>query len=308
MPVKKILVVDDSPTERHVLHELLTRNGYQVTTAESGEEGIEKAKAELPDLILMDVVMPGLNGYQATRTLTRDEATKSIPIIDVHFQGPGDRQDLGLAPRRHRLSDQADQRRRAAREDRRNLSSHGQERQSPRIPGAPRRAAGRRQRAECGGLLGVQSGADFWLLKLSDSGEIVPLTPLAEVPLTRPWFAGIANIRGNLNSVVDFAAFRGAEPTVQNAGARLLLIGTRYGSNAALLVTRLLGLRNIDDLTPAPADPATCRGLEAFIPTTQDDAGKCSTFAVCSTMSVSWKLAFRFSASAALGGLAYETL
>jgi twitching motility two-component system response regulator PilH len=87
MPVKKILVVDDSPTERHVLLELLTRNGYQVSTAESGEEGIEKAKAELPDLILMDVVMPGLNGYQATRTLTRDEATKSIPIIVCTSKG-----------------------------------------------------------------------------------------------------------------------------------------------------------------------------------------------------------------------------
>ena len=73
MPIKKILVVDDSPTERHVLVELLTRKGYQVLTAESGEEGIEKAKNEQPDLVLMDVVMPGLNGYQATRTLTRDD-------------------------------------------------------------------------------------------------------------------------------------------------------------------------------------------------------------------------------------------
>ena len=81
MPVKTILVVDDSPTERHVLVELLTRKGYQVLTAESGEEGIEKAKSEQPDLVLMDVVMPGLNGYQATRTLTRDDATKHIPVI-----------------------------------------------------------------------------------------------------------------------------------------------------------------------------------------------------------------------------------
>ena len=87
MPVKKILVVDDSPTERHVLLELLTSNGYQVITAESGEEGIEKAKAQLPDLILMDVVMPGLNGYQATRTLTRDEATRNIPIIVCTSKG-----------------------------------------------------------------------------------------------------------------------------------------------------------------------------------------------------------------------------
>ena len=87
MPVKKVLVVDDSPTERHVLVELLTKNGYQVITAESGEEGIEKARSELPDLVLMDVVMPGLNGYQATRTLTRDETTKHIPIIVCTSKG-----------------------------------------------------------------------------------------------------------------------------------------------------------------------------------------------------------------------------
>lgn len=87
MPVKSILVVDDSPTERHVLVELLSKNGYKVITAESGEEGIEKAKTELPDLILMDVVMPGLNGYQATRILTRDEATKHIPVIVCTSKG-----------------------------------------------------------------------------------------------------------------------------------------------------------------------------------------------------------------------------
>ena len=87
MPVKTVLVVDDSPTERHVLVELLSRNGYQVITAENGEEGIEKARRELPDLILMDVVMPGLNGYQATRTLTRDDATKHIPIIVCTSKG-----------------------------------------------------------------------------------------------------------------------------------------------------------------------------------------------------------------------------
>ena len=87
MPIKKVLVVDDSPTERHVLVDLLTKNGYQVITAESGEEGVEKAKKELPDLVLMDVVMPGLNGYQATRTLTREESTKDIPIIVCTSKG-----------------------------------------------------------------------------------------------------------------------------------------------------------------------------------------------------------------------------
>ncbi|MCE1240041.1 MAG: response regulator [Azonexaceae bacterium] len=87
MPVKNILVVDDSPTERFFAVDLLTKAGYQVSTAENGEEGIAKAKVEKPDLILMDVVMPGLNGYQATRTLTRDEATKHIPVIVCTTKG-----------------------------------------------------------------------------------------------------------------------------------------------------------------------------------------------------------------------------
>ena len=87
MAVKKILVIDDSPTERHFLTEILTRNNYQVITAVNGEEGIEKARKEMPDLILMDVVMPGLNGYQATRTLTRDDETKTIPIIVCTSKG-----------------------------------------------------------------------------------------------------------------------------------------------------------------------------------------------------------------------------
>ncbi|HSC79113.1 MAG TPA: response regulator [Chitinolyticbacter sp.] len=81
MSIKKVLIVDDSPTERHFLGELLTKNGYQVVTAESGEEAVEKVKDIMPDLILMDVVMPGMNGFQATRTISREEATKHIPII-----------------------------------------------------------------------------------------------------------------------------------------------------------------------------------------------------------------------------------
>lgn len=81
MPVKKILVVDDSATERHVLVTFLESKGYQVVTASNGEEGVAAAKRELPDVILMDVVMPGVNGYQATRTISRDEATKHIPVI-----------------------------------------------------------------------------------------------------------------------------------------------------------------------------------------------------------------------------------
>jgi twitching motility two-component system response regulator PilH len=81
VPVKKILIVDDSPTERLLLTRILAPGGFDITTAENGEEGIEQAKQLRPDLILMDVVMPGMNGFQATRALSRDEATKTIPVI-----------------------------------------------------------------------------------------------------------------------------------------------------------------------------------------------------------------------------------
>ena len=87
MPIKKILVVDDSPTERLALSEALAGNGYQIITADSGEDAIAKSRSELPDLILMDVVMPGMNGYQATRTISRDEATRAIPIIMCTTKG-----------------------------------------------------------------------------------------------------------------------------------------------------------------------------------------------------------------------------
>jgi twitching motility two-component system response regulator PilH len=87
MPISKILVVDDSPTERHFLGELLTKNGYQVIMAESGEEALSKSKQLKPDLILMDVVMPGLNGFQATRAITKEEETKNIPVIMCTSKG-----------------------------------------------------------------------------------------------------------------------------------------------------------------------------------------------------------------------------
>lgn len=79
----KVLIVDDSPTEVHILSKLLDKEGYQVVVAVNGEEGIAKAKQEIPDLILMDVVMPGLNGFQATRKIHRNASTKHIPIIIV---------------------------------------------------------------------------------------------------------------------------------------------------------------------------------------------------------------------------------
>ena len=87
MPIKNVLVVDDSPTDRQFLSDLLAKNGYKVSTAENAEEAIAKAKSLKPDLVLMDVVMPGQNGFQATRALTKDEATKHIPVIICTSKG-----------------------------------------------------------------------------------------------------------------------------------------------------------------------------------------------------------------------------
>lgn len=82
-----ILVVDDSPTEIHVFKKLLEKQGYHILTAADGQEGIEVAKRSLPDLILMDVVMPVLNGFQATRQLRNEVATADIPVIMVTTKG-----------------------------------------------------------------------------------------------------------------------------------------------------------------------------------------------------------------------------
>jgi twitching motility two-component system response regulator PilH len=78
-----VLIVDDSPTEIHVLKKILEKNGFETLTASSGEEGIAEAKRSRPDLVLMDVVMPGMNGFQATRQLSRDDDTSAIPVIMV---------------------------------------------------------------------------------------------------------------------------------------------------------------------------------------------------------------------------------
>ncbi|TMH21646.1 MAG: response regulator [Betaproteobacteria bacterium] len=81
MAIKKILVVDDSPTDLKYLSDLLSKNGYTVSTAESAEEAMAKVKQSRPDLVLMDVVMPGQNGFQLTRAITRDPLYADVPII-----------------------------------------------------------------------------------------------------------------------------------------------------------------------------------------------------------------------------------
>ncbi|MFN4262737.1 MAG: PleD family two-component system response regulator [Thioalkalivibrionaceae bacterium] len=79
----RVLIVDDSPTETHILRSIVEKMGHSVATASSGEDGVSAAKALSPDLILMDVVMPGLNGFQATRELSKTPETSRIPVVVV---------------------------------------------------------------------------------------------------------------------------------------------------------------------------------------------------------------------------------
>lgn len=104
--------------------------------------------------------------------------------------------------------------------------------------------------------LGVQTGNRFWLLKLDEAGEMLPLPEISSVPLTKPWYLGMANIRGVLASAVDLAAFMGGEPTVRTPECRLLLIADRFQSFSGLVISRMHGLKNVQVMqaTEQPAD------------------------------------------------------
>ncbi len=102
-----ILIVDDSPTEVFVMQKALEKHGFKTAAAENGEEGVRKAKAMKPDLIFMDIVMPGVNGYQATRMLINDPETSLIPIIMVTTKGQETDRVWGLRQGRGGLSGQA---------------------------------------------------------------------------------------------------------------------------------------------------------------------------------------------------------
>ncbi|MEP7205315.1 MAG: chemotaxis protein CheW [Casimicrobiaceae bacterium] len=110
--------------------------------------------------------------------------------------------------------------------------------------------------------LGVACGGENWLVRLADAAEVIALPPVASVPLTKPWFCGVANVRGNLYTVIDFARFlgRGDAPAAPGAAAqsRLVVFGPRVGElRASIVVQRVLGLRNVTELAPgSPVEDA----------------------------------------------------
>ncbi len=87
MPLKKVLIVDDSATDLQNLVEICSGAGYAIVTAVTGTEALDKVKSEMPDAVLLDVLMPGMNGFQACRAITSDPATQHIPVVLVSSKG-----------------------------------------------------------------------------------------------------------------------------------------------------------------------------------------------------------------------------
>lgn len=119
--------------------------------------------------------------------------------------------------------------------------------------------------------LGLEIGTESWLVDLAEAGEVIPVPRITPVPLTRPWFRGVVNVRGNLYSVIDFAGFLATGYCAGGEQARLVVLGERFRSAAALLVHRSLGLRNPVELQAralAAEKPAWLRAEY------DDDAGR----------------------------------
>jgi twitching motility protein PilI len=117
--------------------------------------------------------------------------------------------------------------------------------------------------------LGFQVGGDNWFVALHQVGEVIPVPPMVQVPLTHSWFRGVANVRGNLYSLVDFSAFQGGDPIGPGVERRVVLINERLVGGCGLLVSRMLGLRNPEQFSPA-ARPA---GAPPWLAAAHTDAG-----------------------------------
>ncbi len=117
--------------------------------------------------------------------------------------------------------------------------------------------------------LGFQVGPDNWFVALHQVSEVIPVPTIVPVPRTQPWFRGVANVRGNLYSLVDFSAFQGGEPIAAGMERRVILISDRLVAGAGLVVSRMLGLRNPEQFNPA-AKPA---GAPPWVGGAYTDAG-----------------------------------
>ena len=118
-------------------------------------------------------------------------------------------------------------------------------------------------RAALSSKLGFQVGGANWFVALHQVSEVIPMPAFIPVPLTQPWFRGVANVRGSLYSIVDFSAFQGGDPASGGTERRVILVSDKLVGGAGLLVSRMLGLRNPENFTAAdrPADAPPWLGV-----------------------------------------------
>ncbi|MEA5097034.1 MAG: chemotaxis protein CheW, partial [Burkholderiaceae bacterium] len=113
-----------------------------------------------------------------------------------------------------------------------------------------RMQAAREQTEAHDNRLGFVAGQTKWLLNLQEIGEIVPVTAITKVPLTKNWYLGLINIRGNLVGVIDWASYQGLAPTLADSASRIITFAPVLGINCGLLVSRVMGLRNVAQMEP----------------------------------------------------------
>ena len=124
-------------------------------------------------------------------------------------------------------------------------------------------------RAALASKLGFQVGADNWIVALHQVNEVIPVPQMVTVPLTHSWFRGVANVRGNLYSMIDFSAFQGGDPISPGMERRVILVSDRLVAGSGLVVSRMLGLRNPEQFNAA-AKPANA---PAWVAGAYTDAG-----------------------------------
>jgi len=106
--------------------------------------------------------------------------------------------------------------------------------------------------------LGVQIGQDSWLVEMSDLSEILPIPPLTPVPLTKSWYCGVSNVRGNLCSIVDLSSYMNNGATSRDARNRVLILAAHFAFNTGVLVSQVLGLRDIHEWQQKEINGRTC--------------------------------------------------
>jgi len=124
-------------------------------------------------------------------------------------------------------------------------------------------------RAALASKLGFQVGGENWFVALHQVSEVIPVPPMVPVPLTHSWFRGVANVRGNLYSMIDFSAFQGGDPISAGMERRVILVSDRLVAGSGLVVSRMLGLRNPEQFNAA-AKPANA---PAWVAAAYTDAG-----------------------------------